>query len=88
MFNGIHTGMGAGGWVLMVLLWVALLAVIVSVVARLFPTTRSDARDDVVEKSATPSDILDRRLARGEIDGPSYDALRAKLSPQPFAGRG
>jgi putative membrane protein len=87
MFNGIHTGMGAGGWVLMVLLWVALLAAVVAVVARLFPT-RTDARDDGGETSATPSDILDRRLARGEIDGRSYDALRAKLGPQPFAGRG
>ena len=86
MFNGIHTGMGAGDWVLMVLLWVALLALIAWAVARLFPT-RTDTRSDVGETPETPSDILNRRLARGEIDAPTYEALRAKLSSRPFAGR-
>jgi putative membrane protein len=28
-----------------------------------------------------PSEILDRRLASGEIDAATYDALRSKLRP-------
>ncbi|HUY58551.1 MAG TPA: hypothetical protein VMV16_02460 [Solirubrobacteraceae bacterium] len=78
--------MGAGDWVLMVVFWVVLVSVIVWVIARLFPT-RTDARRDAGDASDTPRELLDRRLARGEIDTPTYDALRAKLDPRPIAGR-
>ncbi len=76
MFNGFHDGMGAGGWVLMAVLWVMVLALVVWVVARLWPS-RSGTEKDAVEVSADgPRGILDRRLARGEIDAQTYEELR------------
>jgi putative membrane protein len=77
MMNGINEGMGAGGWVLMSVFWVALIAAIMWAVAAL--TSRgahSSAGVGVVER---PEDVLDRRLASGEIDESTYDALRTKL---------
>jgi putative membrane protein len=67
--------MGAGGWLLMTLFWVALLAVIVWAVTRIFPA-RGGGESGPVER---PEEILDRRLARGEIDPQTYEELRAKL---------
>ncbi len=78
MMNGINDGMSAGGWLLMSVLWVALIAVIVWVVAAL--VTRSGSGDAAGSGLAErPDDVLDRRLASGEIDAATYDALRAKL---------
>lgn len=74
MMDGWYGGMGAGGWIFMTLFWVALLVLIVWVGTRLFPTRGE--RGDELER---PEDVLDRRLARGEIDPETYDALREKL---------
>jgi putative membrane protein len=75
--------MGGGGWIVPALVWLVLLVAIVVVVSRIFP-----ARDDraappaepleppVVER---PLEILDRRLARGEIDVETYDRVRERL---------
>jgi putative membrane protein len=67
-------GMGVG-WLLMMVFWVVLLAAVVWAVASLFPAHR--------DVSAVPperaEDVLDRRLARGEIDAATYDELRGKL---------
>ncbi len=86
MFNGFHS-MGAGGWVLMALFWVALLAVVVWLVARLFPTGADD-RQRGDRGAGGAREILDRRLAGGEIDVQSYELLRSKLGPRSLAGRG
>ena len=67
--------MGAGGWLLMTLLWVALLGVIVWAVARIVPPR--GGRVDATQES--PEEVLDRRLAGGEIDIEAYDALRTRL---------
>jgi putative membrane protein len=87
MFRGMQDGMGAGGWVLMVVFGTALLALIAWAIARIAPN-----RTDEVRESRRPTDepveILDRRLARGEIDVESYEQLRSKLSSQPAAGMG
>lgn len=64
------SGMGAGGWILMTVFWVALLAVIVWAVTQLFPST----------PRSSPLDVLDRRLAAGEIDSETYQQARAALS--------
>jgi putative membrane protein len=80
--------MGAVGWVLMALLLVALVALIVWVVARLSPTRTDGHRDAAEAPPEGPSEILDRRLAGGEIDVQTYEALRAKLAPRPLEGRG
>jgi putative membrane protein len=71
MFNGTWcSGMGAGGWILMTAFWVALLAVIVWAVTQLFPSTPKSG----------PLDVLDRRLAAGEIDSETYQQARAALT--------
>ena len=75
--NGFNDGMGAGGWVLMSVFWVALIAAIVWAVAAL--SSRGDRRADADGLLERPEEILDRRLASGEIDEERYDVLRAKL---------
>lgn len=70
--------MGSGGWIVMVLFWAVVVAAIVWAVFVL------PARRDAVQAGAgaveRPRDILDARLARGEIDTETYDQLRAKLA--------
>ena len=71
MFTGTWcSGMGVGGWILMIVFWAALLGVIVWSVTRLFPST---PRHDALE-------LLDRRLAAGEIDPQTYREARSELS--------
>jgi putative membrane protein len=87
MFGGFHEGMGAGGWILMTVFWFGLLTVIVWAVARLVP--RSGERGREPQRSPeTPLEVLDRRLAGGEIDLDSYELLRAKLTSQAASGTG
>ncbi len=76
-------GMGAEGWTLMIIFWIALIAIVGLAIAGLFPASRGDAPTD--EKPATPSpeQVLHERLARGEIDVETYERLRGVL-----AGRG
>ena len=69
-------GMGVAGWLLMTVFWVALLAAIVWAVANLFPARGTG---DTAGTAERPEEVLDRRLARGEIDPATYDELRAKL---------
>jgi len=78
MMDGWGGGMGVAGWFLMTVFWVLLIAVIVWAVANLFPG-RGTSQSTSVERAERPDEILDRRLARGEIDAATYDELRAKL---------
>ncbi len=77
MMDGRYYGMGGGWWILMVMFWVGLIAAIVWAGARLFarpgPVDRSEGAGE------RPEEILERRLARGEIDVDTYEALREKL---------
>lgn len=77
MMNHWYDTMGAGDWAIMSVFWVALIGAIVWAVAHLSRpgTPTSDSR------SERPDEILDRRLAAGEIDSATYDALRRKLHP-------
>jgi putative membrane protein len=80
MMNGWQGGMGAGGWVLMSLFWIVLLVAIVWAVTQLFP--RRDERRTLADGSASnerAEDILDRRLALGEIDPETHAKLRQAL---------
>lgn len=84
MMNGVNGGMGAGGWLFMSLFWVLLLVVIVWAAAHLFPGRRDaaaiatgPAAEPPVER---PQQILDRRLASGEIDVATYEQLRKTLA--------
>ena len=71
------SGMGGGWWILMMVFWIGLIAAIVWAGARLFaqpgPTDHSGGAGE------RPGEILARRLASGEIDAETYDALREKL---------
>jgi len=75
MMDGWDGGMGVAGWLLMTVFWVALIAGIVWAVANLFPSRR----DGSTVMPERPEEILDRRLAHGEIDPATYDELRGKL---------
>lgn len=86
MFRGFHEGMGAGGWVLMVLFWGTLVALVVWAVARIAPSHKIQAPERPIA-AGEPLSILDRRLASGEIDADTYDHLRSKLTPG-AAGKG
>ena len=70
-------GMGAAGWVLMSVLWVVLIAGIVWALTSLFGRGESSAGGAAI--SERPEEILDRRLASGEIDTNTYEALRTQL---------
>lgn len=76
MMDGDWGGMGGAGWVLMTILWVVLLAAVVWALASLFPAR---VRRDAEAVPERPEEILDRRLARGEIDQATYEQLRATL---------
>lgn len=77
MMDGWYDGMNGGWWLLMVVFWIGLIAAIVWAGARLFdrqgPTQHSDRPGE------RPGEILERRLASGEIDADAYDKLRDKL---------
>jgi putative membrane protein len=75
MMNG-YNNMDGSGWIVMVAIWATLLGVIVWAVLRIVPALGGGTRHDTGER---PAEILDRRLARGEIDTDTYDRLRAKL---------
>jgi putative membrane protein len=80
MMDGWGGGMGAGGWALMIIFWIALVALIGLAIVRLFPSSSDGgaAHDDPAGKS--PERVLDERLARGEIDVETYERLREVLS--------
>jgi len=69
--------MGAQGWVLMSVLWVVLIAAIVWAMATLFGRNDRTSGATIADR---PEEILDRRLASGEIDSDTYDTLRSKLT--------
>lgn len=89
MMNWYHDGTGSFTpfvWVLMVLLWVGLIALIVFLVVRLLPSA-----DRGRPRSApgpgpgpgpveSPEQILDRLFALGEIDEQTYRSRRAALA--------
>lgn len=70
---GWHDGMGAGGWVMMTVLWIALVAVVAWAVAQLFGGPRREREPE------RPEEILARRLASGEIDPETYESLHDRL---------
>ncbi len=86
MMNGWDGGMGWGGWFFMSVLWVVLLVVIVWAAAQLFPGRRdaaATAGPATLPPAPAPEDarqILDRRLASGEIDVETYENLRDALA--------
>lgn len=82
-------GMTTGGWILMALFWVVLLAVIVFAVVQLLPNRReSGTSERYADDEDNPETILARRLARGEIDEATYDRVRDKITRPPAVTAG
>jgi putative membrane protein len=69
-------GMGALGWLAMGVFWVFLLGLIVWLVIRLLPASGEQPTRTTGESAV---EILDRRLASGEIDLETWQAQRAAL---------
>ena len=69
--------MGPLGWLAMGVFWVAVLSLIVWLVVRLLPGSQS-ATTRPPDESAV--EILDRRLATGEIDQQTWQDRRAALA--------
>lgn len=69
-------GMGPLGWLGMGLLWITVLGLIVWLVIRLIPGT-SDRPTRAGGESAL--EVLDRRLAGGELDVQTWQAQRSAL---------
>ena len=82
-----HWDMGYGadmgyGWIVMVVLWILLLAALVWFVAWLVMGQRGRSSSGRVQPPGqeTPLEILDRRLATGEIDVDEYQKVRSQLT--------
>jgi putative membrane protein len=73
-------GMGPLGFLAMGVFWLILLGLIVWLVVRLVPGSSGGTMHPAGE---SPLEILDRRLARGELDLETWQAQRAAL----IAGR-
>ena len=69
-------GMGWGAWLAMGMFWLVLLGLIVWLVARLLPGSSGGTARDSGESAL---EILDRRLASGQIDLEAWQAQRAAL---------
>jgi putative membrane protein len=69
-------GMGSVGWLGMGLFWLLLLGLIIWLVVRLLPGSGSEPTRSTGESAL---DILDRRLASGDIDTEAWQAQRAAL---------
>lgn len=68
-------GMGVLGWLGMGVFWLVLLGLILWLVVLLIPGSGAKAR----ETGETPLEILDHRLAGGEIDLATWQEQRAAL---------
>lgn len=80
--DGDHMGgFGPVMWMLMLVFWVALIALIVFLVVKLIPTgsERRPAESSGALREA-PEQILDRMFATGEIDEETYRSRRSALS--------
>ena len=69
-------GMGSVGWLGMGVFWLVLLGLIIWLVVRLLPGSGSGTTRSTGESAL---EILDRRLASGEIDTQAWQAQRAAL---------
>jgi uncharacterized membrane protein len=65
--------MGIGGWLVMILFWTAFLGLAVWALTQLFGPRN-------VRVSENARDVLDRRLAAGELDPETYRRLRDELA--------
>ncbi len=82
MMNGGWGAMSPFGWLMMVVLWVSVIAVVAWAATRIFPGAQQASRSDITGPRTQvddPQALLDRRLASGEIDPETYDQIRQRL---------
>ena len=72
MMGWYHDGVGWGGWLLMILMMVLFWGLVVAAVVGLFRFGSQAA-------GPTPRELLDERLARGDLTFEEYDVLRRAL---------
>jgi uncharacterized membrane protein len=72
--------MGAGGWFLMVLIGAVLLGLLAAFIVWFVQDQRRRPHRDHHLHAGSASEILDRRLAIGEIGIPEYERLKATLA--------
>jgi putative membrane protein len=76
MMGWYGRGMGLFGWLAMGVFWLIVLGLIAWLVVRLLPGSGTGTTRPMGE---SPLEILDRRLATGEIDLPTWQAQRAAI---------
>ena len=76
MMSWYGNGMGTVGWLGMGVFWLILLGLIVWLVARLLPGSTSRTASPT---GASATEILDRRLASGELDTKAWQLQRSAL---------
>ncbi len=72
--------MGAGGWVFMVLGNIVIWGLIIAFIVWLAQDLRSRPHRHHITSGASAGEILDRRLASGEINPDEYERLRTTLA--------
>jgi len=72
MMHGFGLGFGAWGFLMMVIFWVAFVALSAWIVKAIF-VGRAESNGNAIE-------ILDERLARGEITKKEYSSIKKELS--------
>jgi putative membrane protein len=81
MFYQHH--MGAGGWIFMALGNIVIWGLIIAFIVWLARDLRTRPHRHHITSGATASEILDRRLASGEINPDEYQELRTTLAMHP-----
>jgi len=73
--------MSAGGWIFMVLGNIIIWGLIIAFVLWLVQDLRTRPHRHHIASGASATEILDRRLATGEINADEYKHLRTTLTP-------
>jgi putative membrane protein len=77
-------GFGGLGFILMLVFWVAIIALAIWLLSNLFPQTTDTSPIPFAtqhnDSPESPLDILERRYARGEISKAEYEQMRRNLS--------
>ena len=77
-YDGNH--MGAGGWVFMAIIMVVLLGLLVAFIVWLIGDPRRRPHRDHNVAGGSANEILDRRLATGEIGVQEYERLKNSMA--------
>jgi putative membrane protein len=81
MMNGHGTGISSGGWIVMLVIGATLIGLIAFAIVRLLGAgAGAGTLAGGADTEPTPREILDRRLARGEIDEETHTAVADRLA--------